>query len=40
MVPSSLRESVLRLAYEGHPVMVSMKCKLRTKVWWPGCDKD
>ena len=40
IVPSSLRERVLQLAHEGHPGIVSMKHRLRTKVWWPGCDKD
>ena len=40
IVPSSLRERVLQLARRGHPGIVSMKRRLRTKVWWPGCDKD
>ena len=40
IIPSSLRDQVLHLAHEGHPGIVSMKRRLRTKVWWPGCDKD
>ena len=40
VIPSSLRERVLSLAHEGHPGIVSMKRRLRTKVWWPNCDKD
>ncbi|GBP83470.1 Retrovirus-related Pol polyprotein from transposon 297 [Eumeta japonica] len=27
-------------AHEGHPGIVSMKARLRTKVWWPRCDKS
>ena len=40
IIPSSSRDQVLHLAHEGHPGIVSMKRRLRTKVWWPGCDKD
>ena len=40
IIPSSLRDQVLHLAHEGHPGIVSMKRRLRTKVWWPVCDKD
>ena len=40
IVPSSLRERVLNLAHEGHPRIVLMKRRLRTKVWWTNCDKD
>lgn len=40
VVPTSLRERVLHLAHEGHPGIVSMKCRLCTKVWWPGYDKE
>ena len=31
---------MLKLAHEGHPGIVMMKKRLRSKVWWPGIDKD
>ena len=31
---------MLVLAHEGHPGMVSMKQRLRSKVWWPGIDRQ
>ena len=40
VIPSSLRERVLQLAHEGHPGIVSMKRRLRVKVWWPGIDRQ
>ncbi|KAG7303117.1 hypothetical protein JYU34_013146 [Plutella xylostella] len=40
VIPAKLRERVLQAAHEGHPGIVAMKARLRTKVWWPGCDKD
>ena len=40
VIPSELREHVLKLAHEGHPKIVMLKKKLRSKVWWPGIDKD
>ena len=40
MVPKQLRTQVLTLAHEGHPGIVPMKQRLRTKVWWPGIDKE
>ncbi|CAH1962493.1 unnamed protein product [Acanthoscelides obtectus] len=40
LVPSALRKRVLDAAHEGHPGIVSMKARLRTKVWWPRCDKE
>ena len=40
VIPSELREHVLKLAHEGHPGIVMMKKRLRSKVWWPGIDKD
>ena len=40
VIPSSLRDQFMHLAHEGHPGIVSMKRRLRTKVWWPRCDKD
>ncbi|XP_033725232.1 uncharacterized protein K02A2.6-like [Pecten maximus] len=40
VVPRSLRERVLELAHEGHPGIVSMKHRLRSKVWWPGIDNE
>ena len=35
MIPSKLKTQVLVLAQEGHPGIVSMKQRLRSKVWWP-----
>ena len=40
VVPVSLRKHVLQLAHEGHQGMVRTKQRLRSKVWWPGIDKD
>ena len=38
VVPKELRSHVLELAHEGHPGIVAMKQRLRSKVWWPGID--
>ncbi|KAK2578228.1 hypothetical protein KPH14_001387 [Odynerus spinipes] len=40
VIPDSLKRKVLELAHEGHPGIVSMKHRLRGKVWWDGIDKD
>lgn len=40
VIPIKLRKRVLQAAHEGHPGIVAMKNRLRTKVWWPKCDKD
>ena len=40
VVPLALRTEILELAHEGHPGVVSMKGRLRCKVWWIGMDKD
>lgn len=40
VVPRSLRQRVLKAAHEGHPGIVAMKNRLRTKVWWPKIDKN
>ncbi|XP_055910452.1 uncharacterized protein K02A2.6-like [Eupeodes corollae] len=40
VIPSKLRDRVLKAAHEGHPGIVAMKSRLRTKIWWPKCDKD
>ena len=40
VTPSKLRPRVLSLAHEGHPGIVSMKQRLRSKVWWPGIDRE
>lgn len=40
VIPSKLRQEVLAAAHEGHPGIVNMKARLRTKVWWPKIDKD
>lgn len=40
VIPAQLRSRVLAAAHEGHPGIVAMKLRLRTKVWWPKYDKD
>ena len=40
VIPKVLRSRVLDLAHEGHQGIVKMKERLRSKVWWPGVDKD
>lgn len=40
VIPKTLRNRVLAAAHEGHPGVVAMKARLRTKVWWPRYDKD
>jgi len=40
VVPKKLRGRVIELGHEGHQGLVKMKQRLRTKVWWPGIDKD
>ena len=40
VVPKVLRDKVVRLAHEGHQGVVKTKYRLRSKVWWPGMDKD
>ena len=40
MVPKVLRDKVVRLANEGHQGVVRTKYPFRSKVWWPGMDKD
>lgn len=40
VIPTKLRDRVLKAAHEGHPGIVAMKGRLRTKVWWPKSDRD
>ena len=40
VIPKHLRTQVLKLAHEGHPGIVALKQRFRTKVWWPGIDKE
>ena len=40
VIPAALRGRVAELAHEGHPGIVKMKERLRSKVWWPGIDRD
>lgn len=40
VVPASLRQKVCELAHEGHPGIVNMKARMRTKVWWPSMYKN
>ncbi|XP_059209654.1 uncharacterized protein K02A2.6 [Centropristis striata] len=40
VVPQAARRQTLMLAHEGHQGIVKTKQRLRTKVWWPGIDKE
>ena len=40
VIPKNLRATVLTIGHEGHLGVVSMKQRLRTKVWWPKLEKD
>jgi transposase InsO family protein len=40
VIPRELRVKVIAIAHEGHVGMSATKVRLRTKVWWPGMDKD
>ena len=40
VITQKLRQRVLRLLHEGHQGTVKMKERLRSKVLWPGVDKD
>ena len=40
VVPRKLRRRLLDLAHEGHQGIVKTKERLRSKVWWPGIDKE
>ena len=40
VIPNNLRKQVLAIAQLGHPRIIVMSRNLRTKVWWPGIDKD
>ena len=40
VIPTSLRKQILELGHEGHPGIVIMKQRLRSKIWWPKIDSD
>ena len=40
VMPTSLRERVLKIAHENHQGVVKTKALLREKVWWPRIDED
>ncbi len=40
VIPRKLRKQVLDLAQKGHQGIVKTKQRLRTKVWWPGIDRE
>ena len=40
VLPRTLWKQALEIAHEGHIGIVSMKQHLRTKVWWPGIDRQ
>ena len=39
-MPRALRSRTLEIAHQGHQGIVKTKQLLRSKVWWPGIDKD
>ena len=40
VVPKSLQKQILQIAHEGHQGMTKTKALIRSKVWWPGIDRD
>lgn len=40
VIPQVARYHTLLLAHNGHQGIVKTKQRLRTKVWWPGIEKD
>jgi transposase InsO family protein len=40
VIPKKLRPRVLSLAHQAHLGIVGTKQQLRSKVWWPGMEKD
>lgn len=40
VIPEKFRDKVIDIGHEGHQGIVKTKERLRTKVWWPGIDKD
>ena len=40
VIPRKLCKQVLKLAHEGHQGIVKTKQRFRTKLWWPGIDRE
>ena len=40
VIPTALRSQVIQLAHEGHQGITKTKALLRSKVWFPGMDRD
>ena len=40
LVPPKLRERIVKAGHEGHQGLEKTKAVLRSKVWYPGMDKD
>ena len=39
-LPKALRSQAVKVAYEDHAGVTRCKHRLRSKLWWPGMDKD
>ena len=40
IIPVALRDRILKIAHEAHLGITKTKQLLRTKVWWPGLDRQ
>ena len=40
VIPTAIRENVLKILHKGHPGIVAMKAIVRSLIWYPGLEKD
>jgi len=40
VIPSRLREAIVKELHKGHPGVTRMKAIAQSHLWWPGLDKD